>query len=357
MIFFLLMLSVLGGSSYCVWRGLLLPASLAWPIIFPIHLLLYCAALVAMVIVITGRLRSTQRSDAPWRLWSHTYFFCFLGLHGLLFTGLLLNCIFVFLIRVPVPTASTCALSLTYALVILGVWIARRGPLLVPHSVGVGTTKLKIAQISDLHIGATINANYVKNVVDLTLAAKPDCIVLTGDIGDGMVSKHKDAMDELARLSAPLGVFLSLGNHEFYWPTDTWIAAFQKAGFRVLIDEHVQLEQGGKEFSLLGLAPMKKKPFLEITEQKLKNLIVLSHYPDRAQEAAENKALLFLAGHTHGGQFWPFSWIIYFFHRYAKGRYQIDETTLYIHRGTGFWGPPLRFGARAEIAIFEIGLT
>lgn len=334
-----------------VVHGLMLPASQLYGFIFPFHLCLYLIALLAIPVVVYGRKRGAERIEKGPRYWLSVYLFPFIGLHSLFFAGLVASWVAVVIFHAFVPEAALYSLLAAYGFALLGLVISYRGPRVIKVDISAKNEKpLSFVQLSDLHIGSTVSARYVRNVVNKTLAINPDCIVLTGDIGDAEPRRHVDAIQELARLKAPLGVFLVLGNHEMYWPTEEWVKAFRSCGFEVLIDEQRDLVWQRKHFSLVGLAPMNGKKIADIYQRKdAHELIVLSHYPNRAQEAAAAGAKLFLAGHTHGGQFWPWSWFIYLFHRYAKGLYRIGPTSVYVNRGTGHWGPPFRFGQRAEI--------
>ena len=353
MIFVTLLLSVLIFSSWAVLQFLIAPASELLPFLWPLHLVLYAAAFVALAQTIYSRVRQSKTKGAERKQpkWIGIFLFPFVGMHSFLFVALILEVLLAYFI--PFYQASLISVAAAYLLAIASFLVARLGPKLAKVSLG---QDFKILQISDLHIGATLGQSYVKKVVDISLAAQPDCIMLTGDIGDGDPNAHEESLQELTRLKAPLGIFLILGNHELYWPTNQWIEFFRKAGMTVLIDEEKQLNWKEKNISILGLSPDNRKTVEELAPSK-NNLIVLAHYPHRAEEAALAGAKLFLAGHTHGGQFWPWSMLIGLFHRYAIGLYKIKDCAVYVSAGTGYWGPPFRLGRRAEVTLLEIGLS
>lgn len=357
MIFVLSFLTLLGLTGWMIFVGLFFPLSISHPWIFQFHVLAYIFAFFSFGFVISGRIRS-NRSELAWRMWIGAFFFSFLGMHSLFFVASIFSMAIALLSSLPVNEVALASLSCAYLLAAMGIFVAWLGPQIIEVDLlreGLDPP-LKIIQISDLHIGASVGHKYVKRLMDLVEMEKPDCIVLTGDIGDGEPSRHAKSIQELARLNAPLGVFAVLGNHEMYWPTNEWIHSFRSLGIQVLIDEVVQIPWGKNEVSIVGLAPFEKKTLIEIHSEIKNEFIVLSHYPHRAQEAAAHGARLFLAGHTHGGQFWPWSWFIHLFHRYARGHYILEKTNIYVNSGTGHWGPPFRFGRRAEITKINLSI-
>ncbi|TLD80619.1 metallophosphoesterase [Helicobacter sp. MIT 11-5569] len=224
--------------------------------------------------------------------------------------------------------------------------------------------KMTAAQISDLHIGRLIEENVVRKIVEQTNALKPDFIVLTGDIVDTEVSKVPKAIEALAQLKAPLGVYFILGNHEYFHSIKPLMQALKSHGIVVLENACVQLQKGETKINLAGVYDLfgRRINALEPNlEETLKSripqspLILLAHQPKFAFEVKEEHHVdLILSGHTHGGQIFPFSLLVKLEHPYLKGLYQHSKNTqIYVNRGTGFWGPPMRFLTRAEITYFE----
>lgn len=220
-------------------------------------------------------------------------------------------------------------------------------------------------QISDLHIGGLIEENVVRQIVAQTNQLEPDFIVLTGDIIDTEVVRVPKAIEELAKLNAPLGVFFITGNHEYFHNIQSLMENLKAIGIRILENECVQL-MSEKEI-ILNLAGVydlfgRRIGVLEPNlEQALKDrieskpLILLAHQPKFANEVQEShKVDLILSGHTHGGQIFPFRFLVRLDQPYLAGLYQHNPTTqIYVNRGTGFWGPPMRILARSEITYFE----
>ena len=340
---FLLFFSLIVMSSVWIWVGLLIPAQLPTAL-SSIFAVAFGLAAVALVIVIFGirRLQWGSRFSQ----WIEAYFFSFLGFNSFLFVWAVVAALLIVAGVDPVEAARGCLLA-ALGLMFVAMFFALRGPRLVT----VGEAKensLKVVQISDLHIGATIGSRYVARVVDLALQAKPDLIVLTGDIGDGDPQTHPKSMRELARLQAPFGVVGVLGNHEHYRGAGKWVEALTQAGVKMLLNESHAFVWQGENILVHGLEASQGN------ELKVPNAhIVLSHYPAHATAAAQAGAKLFLAGHTHGGQFWPWTLVIGFFHRYSRGLYEVNGTRVYVSPGTGYWGPPMRLGALAEVTLLR----
>jgi hypothetical protein len=221
----------------------------------------------------------------------------------------------------------------------------------------------RIAQLTDLHIGPTLGKDWLKDVVARTNSANPDMIVITGDLVDGSVEALRDATSPLADLSAKHGVFFVTGNHEYYSGADEWIAELTRLGIRVLRNEHVAI--GGEDgFDLAGVDDWSSKRFgnghgPDLTRalagrDPARELVLLAHQPKQIHEAAANGVGLQLSGHTHGGQIFPWGLFVRLDQPYVSGLDQHLDTMIYVSRGTGFWGPPMRVGAPSEIALLEL---
>jgi predicted MPP superfamily phosphohydrolase len=220
----------------------------------------------------------------------------------------------------------------------------------------------RIVQITDIHIGPMINGNWLQRVVDKVNALKPDLIVITGDLVDGSVEELRNHVAPLASLRAKQGTFFITGNHEYYSGVDEWCDHITSLGIRVLRNERVSIPAGSEDasFDLAGVddwasghfsgeGPDLSKALAGRNQDKL--LILLAHQPAAINEAAQLGVDLQLSGHTHGGQIWPFTYLVYLQQPYLKGLYRHGDTAtqIYVSPGTGFWGPPMRFGTSAEI--------
>jgi predicted MPP superfamily phosphohydrolase len=224
-----------------------------------------------------------------------------------------------------------------------------------------GLRGLKIAQISDLHVGPTIRRRAVERVVARTLALEPDLIAVTGDLADGTPDRLAGALEPLARLKAPLGVYYVPGNHEYYWGAQEWLAKARELGWTLLVNENrlvsrgllvagVPDEQGG--LFVPGHEPDHRRAAAGNDRADFR--LLLAHRPDGANEAARAGFDLQLSGHTHGGQFFPASLFIGLFHRYARGLDRAGNMWIYVSPGTGYWGPANRFGVPSEITVLTL---
>ena len=250
----------------------------------------------------------------------------------------------------------------------LGIHGALRGPLtkrvqipVPPHLKNLNG--FKIVQISDLHIGPLIRRGYVAKVVNRIKKLKPDLIVLTGDIGDSDPHIYGNDASPLRELKASEGVFYIPGNHEYYWDANDWIAVFEKLGMTSLINEGREI--ANQKIWLGGITDPDAGDFIPehhpdatkaIDPEKAKNAfkILLAHQPKSCFDAEKAGFDLMLSGHTHGGQFFPFNFIVQLVNPYSKGLNQHGKMLVYVNRGTGFWGPALRLGVPAEITLLEL---
>jgi hypothetical protein len=221
----------------------------------------------------------------------------------------------------------------------------------------------RIAQLTDLHIGPTLGKGWLQDVVARTNAANPDLIVITGDLVDGSVAALRNDTAPLADLKAKHGVFFVTGNHEYYSGADEWIAELGRLGIRVLRNEHLPI--GGAEgFDLAGVDDWSSKRFgnghgpdLERAlagRDPSRELVLLAHQPKQIHDAAARGVGLQISGHTHGGQIFPWNLFVRLDQPYVSGLDRHLDTMIYVSRGTGFWGPPMRVGAPSEIAILEL---
>jgi len=216
-----------------------------------------------------------------------------------------------------------------------------------------------IVQLSDVHIGNTIRRPFVESMVERANALSPDVIAITGDLVDGKVKALRDDAAPLADLAAACGVYFVTGNHEYYSGADSWIGALRSLGVTVLRNERVEVGTGNASFDLAGVddhsARFWRGHGADVASavqgrDRDRELVLLAHQPRQVFTAAEHGVGLQLSGHTHGGQIWPWHWAVKVQQRgLLAGRYQIGGTQLYVSRGTGYWGPPLRLGAPAEI--------
>jgi uncharacterized protein len=222
-----------------------------------------------------------------------------------------------------------------------------------------------IAQISDIHVGPTIKRGYVDAIVDAVNALDADLIAVTGDVVDGSVQDLAPHTEPLARLRSRHGAFFVTGNHEYYSGEQAWTAEFKRLGLRVLLNEHVVVRHRGAPVVIAGVTDYSSHHFnttqrsdpaaaLVGAPSNAAAKILLAHQPRSAAAAATAGFDLQLSGHTHGGQFWPWTLFVRFQQPFTAGLHRLNNLWVYISRGTGYWGPPNRFGAPSEITLLRL---
>jgi len=219
----------------------------------------------------------------------------------------------------------------------------------------------KIVMLSDLHINPSVSTEYVKNLVNRVNALNPDAIVLVGDIVDGSPDSLALQMTELAKLKAKENVFATLGNHEFYHGGLSWGIVFGRMRFEFLSNYGEKLGDTGiyiagiPDINTADAAGMKVKIENALYfADKDSCVVLLSHTPKLVEGVNKNNVDLQLSAHTHGGQIFPFH---YFVKQSNEGRlagfYDVNGVKMYVSRGTGYWGVPMRLFAPSEITVFN----
>lgn len=217
-----------------------------------------------------------------------------------------------------------------------------------------------IAQISDIHVGPTIRRNYVESIVTAVNKLEADVIAITGDLVDGSVRELASHVEPLAQLRARYGTYFVTGNHEYYSGERAWTNELRRLGVRVLMNEHVVLGEDGAKLVLAGVTDFSAGHFdpsqksdpaaaLANAPPDAGAKILLAHQPRSASAAAAAGFDLQLSGHTHGGQFWPWNHFVRMQQPFTAGLDRLGSLWIYTSRGTGYWGPPKRFGAPSEI--------
>ncbi|MCK5330399.1 MAG: metallophosphoesterase [Candidatus Marinimicrobia bacterium] len=260
-------------------------------------------------------------------------------------------------------------LSLTSGLSAYGLYQARREPTVLDVDIPIKNLPpelegLRIVQISDIHVGPTIKRAFVQRVVDQVQSLKPDLIALTGDLVDGSVSHLSNDVAPLADLQAPFGKFFVTGNHEYYSGVEHWLEQTDRLGFTNLLNEHRVLDINGAKLTIAGVTDLSARsidqrpdsdPVKALHQAPFDSIkLLLAHQPNSIYAAEELGVDLQLSGHTHGGQFKPFNLVVARAHSYLAGLYNHKGTWVYVNRGTGYWGPPLRLGIPNEITVLRL---
>jgi predicted MPP superfamily phosphohydrolase len=219
-----------------------------------------------------------------------------------------------------------------------------------------GTT---VVQLSDIHVGSTIQREYIERVVHTANALNADLIVITGDLVDGSVEQLREHVAPLADLRAKYGVFFVTGNHDYYSGAAAWCAEIERLGIRVLRNERVSIGAGDASFDLAGVDDYSAGRFgrghgpdLEKAlagRDSSREVILLAHQPRQIFEAERKGVGLMLSGHTHGGQIFPWNFFVRLQQPVVAGLARFGESQVYVSCGTGYWGPPMRLGAPAEV--------
>jgi predicted MPP superfamily phosphohydrolase len=217
----------------------------------------------------------------------------------------------------------------------------------------------RIVQLSDVHVGPTIHKDFIETIVAQTNALRPDLIAITGDLVDGTVEDLAKHVAPLAKLRAKYGVYFVTGNHEYYSGAEEWCTELRRLGIHVLRNERVSIGTEAASFDLAGTDDHSAKRFGNGHGEDLpkalggrdpaRELVLLAHQPKTILEARGHGVGLQLSGHTHGGQIWPWTYLVRLQQPVVAGLASFGKSFVYVSSGTGYWGPPMRLGAPAEI--------
>ena len=253
-----------------------------------------------------------------------------------------------------------------------GFYSARKGPTIINQDIYLKNLpdsfeNFTIAQISDLHVGPTIKKPYVEKVVNQISNLNPDLIAITGDMVDGSIDYLRKDLEPLSQLVASHGTYFVTGNHEYYSGAERWLDETDRMGFTNLVNENRLITINDQSIALAGVNDYRAHQIIPshrsnpqaalkgINSEKVK--ILLAHQPSSIFQANEAGFDLQISGHTHGGQFWPFTYPTKKANPYLSGLHNHNGTQIYVNSGTGYWGPPLRLGVTAEITLFKLKKT
>ena len=222
-----------------------------------------------------------------------------------------------------------------------------------------------IAQVSDTHIGSTVRAEKIAHIAEQVQQLNPDMYVVTGDLIDGSIADLGEQVKALLNVTSPHGTYFCTGNHEYYSGALRWCAFLEAQGVQVLNNAHQVIEVPGGKIMMAGVTDLHGARFIEShrcepglacenAPDDVDVKILLAHQPKVAFLTERGQYDLQLSGHTHGGQYFPYNYLIHLVQKYVAGLYRHEDMWVYVNRGTTFWGPPMRLGPEQEITLLKL---
>jgi predicted MPP superfamily phosphohydrolase len=259
-------------------------------------------------------------------------------------------------------------ITLAAVVVITALAGAARAPQISAHEVPVAGIKapIRLVHLTDLHLGNSprLDRDFAASVVAQVNALKPDLVLITGDLVDAPIEKAAPMLTPLADLKSRYGSYFVTGNHEYFHNLDETIQAVKDQNITVLENSHHAIKTHAGTLTLVGLADAvgyrmdRRPPDAQAAFDGVdlsRPVVVLSHQPILVEEMEEGSFDLMLSGHTHGGQIFPFGLLVRAEQPYLRGLYRHDARgRVFVSSGTGFWGPPMRLLAPAEIGVLEL---
>lgn len=334
------------------------------------------AVLALLFLSMPASFAATRSMSRRWALALYWVAHLWMGTFALLLTAVASAELVLALVRALVgPEAGSLShlpllvLGLVAPALAVGLLTARGSPKVerveVPiKGLGEGLTGMTVVQLSDLHIGETLDRRFLSHVVEKANALGADLVAVTGDLIDGTVQNLRDELAPLAKLRAPLGVYYVTGNHEYYHGGAVWEAQVRRLGLTVLHNEHRVVEKNGARLVVAGVTDYEGKNFgalnacrpdlaLEGAPAGVPRLL-LAHQPRTARLASGLGVDLQLSGHTHGGQIFPWNFLVRLQQPVISGFKVLYGVPVYTSRGTGYWGPPIRLGPAPEITLVKL---
>lgn len=224
---------------------------------------------------------------------------------------------------------------------------------------------LRVVTFSDGHLSATYGGRRFERLVETVNEQRPDVVAIVGDLVDGDLDELREEAAPLADLVSEQGVFFVTGNHEYFVDTTPWLRHLPTLGVDVLRNERVAIRRGGASFDLAGVDDRTAESSglrghgadldaaLDGRDDAVP-VVLLAHQPVQVEQARAAGVDLQLSGHTHGGQLWPFDYAVRLDQPAVEGLSRHGDTQLYVTSGAGYWGPPMRIGARPEVTVVEL---
>ena len=214
-----------------------------------------------------------------------------------------------------------------------------------------------IVQLTDIHVGNMVERRFLDELVRRANALRPDLVAVTGDLVDGDVSTLGSSVAALESLSSRHGTFFVTGNHDHYSGAAAWTAFLERLGVQVLRNRHVRIGEGSASLDLIGVDDWGARLTgggydLEAAlagRDPERASVLLAHQPANFRVAAGRGIGLQLSGHTHGGQIFPFTLAVSLAWEFSAGLYRAGDAHIYVSRGCGFWGPPMRIDSPPEL--------
>jgi predicted MPP superfamily phosphohydrolase len=217
--------------------------------------------------------------------------------------------------------------------------------------------------VADIHLGPLVGRSHTERIVRMINETEPDLVAIVGDLVDGTVEELGSAAEPLRDLVSREGAYFVTGNHEYFVPdTSEWLRELERLGVHPLRNENTAIRRGAATFDLAGVNDVTGAQHSDPPDydralagtSSSRPTILLAHQPVQVDEASAHGVDLQLSGHTHGGQMWPFHYIVRAVQPSLAGLSTVGDTQLYVTRGAGFWGPPVRIGAPPDITVVSL---
>lgn len=221
----------------------------------------------------------------------------------------------------------------------------------------------RIAVVSDIHLGPLLGRSHTERIVEMINGTDADLVAIVGDLVDGTVDKLGHAAEPLQDLVSREGSFFVTGNHEYFVPdTMPWLRELDRLGVTPLRNENTLIRRGAAALHIAGVNDLAGEEHGDPPDydralagiDRRNPTVLLAHQPVMVEQAAARGVDLQLSGHTHGGQTWPFQYIVEAVQPSLAGLSTHQDTQLYVSRGAGFWGPPVRVGAPPDISVLTL---